>query len=27
LFLILFPLISLSLSLWQIIKESNKPHK
>ena len=27
LFLILFPLISLSVSLWQIIKESNKPKK
>ena len=27
LFLILFPLISLSLSLWQIIKEFSKPKK
>ncbi len=25
LFLILFPLISLSLSLWQLIRELNKP--
>lgn len=25
LFLILFPLISLSFSLWQLIKESNNP--
>lgn len=27
LFLILFPLISLSLSLWQLIRELNKPKK
>ena len=27
LFLILFPLISLALSLWQLIKELNKPQK
>ncbi len=27
LFLILFPLISLSLSLFQLIRESNKPKK
>ncbi len=27
LFLILFPLISLSLSTWQLIKELNKPKK
>lgn len=27
LFLILFPLISLALSLWQLIKELNKPGK
>ena len=27
LFLILFPLISLALSLWQLMKELNKPKK
>jgi len=27
LFLILFPLISLSLSLWQLMRELNKPKK
>jgi len=27
LFLILFPLISLALSLWRLIKELNKPGK
>jgi len=27
LFLILFPLISLSLSLWQLVRELNKPKK
>ncbi|MBX2907174.1 MAG: AtpZ/AtpI family protein [Taibaiella sp.] len=27
LFLILFPLISLSLSLWQLVRELNKPEK
>ncbi len=27
LLLILFPLISLSLSLWQLIRELNKPKK
>jgi F0F1-type ATP synthase assembly protein I len=27
LFLILFPLISLALSMWQLLKELNKPKK
>jgi len=27
LFLILFPLISLALSMWQLLKELNKPNK
>ena len=27
LFLILFPLISLAVSLWQLIRELNKPQK